>query len=132
MATAPAPVLPPTHGPLAAHADMIKQILMVGVARVSGYVAYFHPSHEWWCAEVTVPTQRPRSLRISKTVIDSPDTDWHRLGRALAELAKAEFQADAGCVVSVQNDAARKGQFTISVGRPYSEDLRPRELARAR
>jgi len=116
----------PPYGPAAEHAAMIKEILVAGVSRVSGYVAYVHPKVEWWCAEVTVPTERPRSVRIAKTVIENPGTDWNHLHRELAAMASAQFKTSAGCIVSVDGDTASRSQFCIRVGRPYSEDLRPR------
>lgn len=115
------------YGPAAPYAEMIKEILVTGVSRVSGYVAYVHPKVEWWCAEVTVPTERPRSVRIAKTVIDNPETDWNHLKRELAAVAGAQLRAPGGCIVSVDGDAASRGRFCIRVGRPYSEDLRPKQ-----
>jgi hypothetical protein len=107
------------------HAALVKRALLDGISRVSGYVAYHHPRIQMWCAEATVPTERPRSVRIDLAVIDNPDTDWPRLVGELRAKTAVEFADPAGCVVSIEVGPASAGGFGFRLGRPYSEDLRP-------
>ncbi|HEV8197421.1 MAG TPA: hypothetical protein VGP87_12315 [Gemmatimonadales bacterium] len=107
-------------------AALVKRALLDGISSVSGYVAYHHPRIQMWCAEATVPTERPRSVRIDMAVIDNPDTDWPRLVSELRAKSGVEFANPAGCVVSIEVGPAGAGGFWFRIGRPYSEDLRPR------
>lgn len=107
------------------HAALVKHALLDGISRVSGYVAYEHPRIRVWCADATVSTERPRSLRIEMAVIDNPDTDWPRLVAELRAKTGVEFADPAGCVVSIEAEPASTWGFRFRLGRPYTEDLRP-------